>query len=112
MIVMTTNNGDVGIRQAVDALKSGKTATDAIEVGIREVELHRPDRSVGLHGYPNILGYPELDALIMDGRTRNVGAVGAVKGYDGGFGREIGDKGGCNEGHSSVYDGVRSAFIK
>ena len=82
MIVMATNNGDVGIRQAVDALKSGKTAADAIEIGIREVELHRPDRSVGLHGYPNILGYPELDALIMDGRTRNVGAVGAVKGYD------------------------------
>ncbi len=82
MIVMATNNGDVGIRQAIAALKAGKTAVDAIEIGIREVELHRPDRSVGLHGYPNILGYAELDALIMDGRNRNVGSVGAVKGYD------------------------------
>ena len=82
MIVMATNNGDVGIRQAVAALREGKTAVDAIEIGIREVEVHRPDRSVGLHGYPNILGYPQLDALIMDGRTRDVGAVGAVTGYD------------------------------
>ena len=82
MIVMATGNGDVGIRQAVEALKQGKTAVDAVEFGIREVELNRKDRSVGIHGYPNILGVPELDALIMDGRTRNVGAVGAVKGYE------------------------------
>lgn len=82
MIVMATSNGDVGICQATEALKQGKTAVDAVEIGIREVELNRKDRSVGLHGYPNILGVAELDALIMDGRTRNVGAVGAIKGYD------------------------------
>ncbi len=82
MIVMATSNGDVGIRQAAEALKRGKTAVDAVEIGIREVEVNREDRSVGIHGYPNILGVPELDALIMDGRTRNVGAVGAVKGYE------------------------------
>lgn len=82
MIVMATGNGDVGIRQATEALKAGKSAVDAVEIGIREVELNRKDRSVGLHGYPNILGIAELDALIMDGRTRNVGAVGAIKGYD------------------------------
>jgi len=82
MIVMATGNGDVGIRQATTALKEGKSAVDAVEIGIREVEINRKDRSVGLHGYPNILGVAELDALIMDGRTRNVGAVGAVKGYD------------------------------
>ena len=82
MIVMATGNGDVGIRQATTALKEGKSAVDAVEIGIREVEINRKDRSVGLHGYPNILGVAELDALIMDGRTRNVGAVGAVNGYD------------------------------
>lgn len=82
MFVMATVNGDVGIRQAVAALKQGKSAVDAVEIGIREVELNRSDLSVGLQGYPNILGEAELDALIMDGRTRNVGAVGAVTGYD------------------------------
>lgn len=82
MIVMATGNGDVGIRQAVDELRQGKTAVDAVETGIRPVELNRKDGGVGLHGTPNILGISEQDALIMDGRTRNVGAVGAVKGYD------------------------------
>jgi isoaspartyl peptidase/L-asparaginase-like protein (Ntn-hydrolase superfamily) len=82
MIVMATGNGHVGIRQAVEALKQGKGAVDAVEIGIREVEVLREDRGVGLHGTPNILGVTEQDALIMDGRTRNVGAVGAVKGYD------------------------------
>lgn len=82
MIVVAHQNGDVGIRQAVEALKQGKSAIDAVEIGIRAVELNRNDRSVGLHGYPNILGVNEQDALIMDGRTRNAGAVGAVKGYD------------------------------
>ena len=82
MIVMSSHNGDVGIRQAVDALRQGKSAVDAVEIGIREVELNKQDRSVGLNGWPNILGVAELDALIMDGRTRSVGAVGAVKGYD------------------------------
>ncbi|SVC19089.1 uncharacterized protein METZ01_LOCUS271943, partial [marine metagenome] len=51
MIVMATSNGSVGIQEAVEALKQGKSAVDAVEIGIREVEVNREDRSVGIHGY-------------------------------------------------------------
>ncbi|NLG26768.1 MAG: asparaginase [Chloroflexi bacterium] len=66
---------------ARDALRAGGSALDAVEAGIREVELNAADTSVGLGGYPNILGEVQLDAGIMDGSNRAVGAVAAVRGY-------------------------------
>jgi beta-aspartyl-peptidase (threonine type) len=62
-------------------LREGKTALDAIEQGIRAVEGNPEDHTVGLGGYPNASGEVELDAGVMDGRTRASGAVGALKGY-------------------------------
>jgi beta-aspartyl-peptidase (threonine type) len=43
------------------------------------VEANSDDHTVGLGGYPNLLGRVEVDASIMDGRDLNAGAVGAMR---------------------------------
>jgi L-asparaginase / beta-aspartyl-peptidase len=72
---------NIGTQIAWSMLLEGKTALEAIEQGIRAVEANAEDESVGLGGYPNALGVMELDAGVMDGRTRASGAVGALQGY-------------------------------
>ncbi|VAW31434.1 N4-(beta-N-acetylglucosaminyl)-L-asparaginase, putative [hydrothermal vent metagenome] len=81
MIVIASSNGRIGIEAATEILRQGGTAVDAVEVGIRLVELNPEDHTVGFNGYPNILGEVELDASIMNGRTLESGAVGAMTGY-------------------------------
>ncbi len=81
MIVVTSANGVVGIREAVAILRNGGTALDAVEAATRLVEANPDDHTVGYGGYPNLLGEVELDASIMDGRSLRAGAVGALKGY-------------------------------
>jgi beta-aspartyl-peptidase (threonine type) len=81
VIVVASSNGQVGIADAVRVLAGGGSALDAVEAGIRPVELDVTDQSVGVGGLPNMLGQVELDASIMDGRTRAAGAVGALQGY-------------------------------
>src|SRR4051812_21624149 len=81
MIVVASTNGSVGIGAAMEILRAGGTALDAVEAAARLVEANPEDHSVGYGGYPNLLGEVELDASIMDGRTLAAGAVGALKGY-------------------------------
>jgi len=81
MIVIASNNGRVGVPAAMEVLRTGGSALDAVEAGIRLVEDEAGDHSVGLGGLPNLLGQVELDASIMDGRTLACGAVGALRGY-------------------------------
>jgi beta-aspartyl-peptidase (threonine type) len=81
MIVVASKNGLVGIKAAMDVLKAGGSAIDAVEIGIRQVEANPDDHTVGYGSYPNLLGQVELDASIMDGRTLAAGAVGVVQGY-------------------------------
>ena len=81
MIVVASSNGRVGIQAAMDVLKAGGTAVSAVEAGIRLVEANPEDHSVGYNSYPNILGELELDASIMNGRSLESGAVGAMRGY-------------------------------
>jgi L-asparaginase len=54
---------------------------DAVEGGIRVVELDPKVRSVGFGGAPNIIGQMECDASIMCGASLRTGAVGALKNY-------------------------------
>jgi beta-aspartyl-peptidase (threonine type) len=82
MIVIASANGQVGIREAMRVLQSGGSAMDAVEVGIKLVESNPDDHSVGYSGLPNLLGEVELDASVMDGRTLQAGAVGAVRNYE------------------------------
>ncbi|MBN1876534.1 MAG: N(4)-(beta-N-acetylglucosaminyl)-L-asparaginase [Anaerolineae bacterium] len=81
MIIIASQNGYVGIEAAMDILKQGGSAVDAVEAGIRCVEANADDHSVGYGGYPNLLGQVELDAALMNGRDLTSGAVGALQGY-------------------------------
>ena len=81
MILVASANGLTGIGEAMDVLRDGGTAVDAVEVGIRKVEANPDDHTVGYGGYPNLLGQVQLDAGIMDGRDLTAGAVGAMQGF-------------------------------
>jgi len=80
-VVLTNGEGGVGIRRAIDTLMNTGSALDAVEAGIRVVELDPKVRSVGFGGAPNILGQMECDASIMCGASLRTGAVGALKNY-------------------------------
>jgi beta-aspartyl-peptidase (threonine type) len=81
MILVAGDGKNSGSAIAWTLLREGKTALEAIEQGIRAVEANPGDHTVGLSGIPNVLGQVELDAGVMDGRTRASGAVGALKGF-------------------------------
>lgn len=81
MILLAADHQNSGTHLAWEWLRAGRSALDAAERGIRAVEASAADVSVGYGGYPNALGDVELDAGVMDGRTRSSGAVGALRGY-------------------------------
>jgi beta-aspartyl-peptidase (threonine type) len=80
-LIVASDNGGPGMERAIQILRQGGRALDAVEEGIRLVESNPEDHTVGLGGLPNVLGEMELDASIMDGRTLAAGAVGALRGY-------------------------------
>jgi L-asparaginase len=67
-----------GFDTTVAQLQDGAASLDAMVAGIAKVEREAKVRSVGYGGWPNMLGEMEFDAGVMDGTTRDVGAVGAV----------------------------------
>lgn len=67
-----------GFETTVELLKQGGASIDSMVSGIAKVEREAKVRSVGYGGWPNMLGEMEFDAGVMDGTTRDVGAVGAV----------------------------------
>jgi beta-aspartyl-peptidase (threonine type) len=81
MILVTNNEGTVGVPSTVRLLADGAAALDAIEAGIRLIEADPAVRTVGRGGWPNLMCELELDACVMDGSTLRTGAVGALKGY-------------------------------
>ncbi len=60
-------------------LLDGGSALDAVETAVRILE-DCPEMDAGRGSHPTTLGTIEMDALIMDGATLNVGAVAAVQG--------------------------------
>jgi beta-aspartyl-peptidase (threonine type) len=81
MILVTNNEGTLGVPSTGRMLAEGAGALDAIEAGIRIIEADPSVRTVGRGGWPNILGEVELDACLMDGSTLRTGAVGALRGF-------------------------------
>ena len=59
-------------------LQAGGTALDAVEQAVWILE-DCPALDAGIGSYLNTHGDIEMDALIMDGRTLDLGAVGAVR---------------------------------
>lgn len=80
-IVVASSNGSVGIEAAIDILRSGGSAIDAVVVALSLVEANPDDHSVGYSGYPNMLGQVELDASLMEGRGLRAGSVAALQDY-------------------------------
>ncbi|HEX2588565.1 MAG TPA: isoaspartyl peptidase/L-asparaginase [Gaiellales bacterium] len=80
-IMIASERGEVGLPAGIEILAAGGSALDAVEAAVRAVESNPEDHWVGVGGIPNLLGVVELDASIMDGRTRAAGAVAAVRGY-------------------------------
>ncbi|MEJ7901228.1 MAG: N(4)-(beta-N-acetylglucosaminyl)-L-asparaginase [Thermomicrobiales bacterium] len=80
-IVIASANGLIGMQAAIDVLRAGGSAMDAVVAGTRLVEANPDDHTVGFSGLPNLLGEVELDASVMDGKGLRAGGVGALKGY-------------------------------
>jgi beta-aspartyl-peptidase (threonine type) len=80
-IVIASANGIVGIEAAVEVIRAGGTAVEAVLAGTRLVEANPDDHTVGYSGLPNMLGEVELDASVMDGKGLRAGGVGALIGY-------------------------------
>ncbi|HKZ43230.1 MAG TPA: isoaspartyl peptidase/L-asparaginase [Candidatus Hodarchaeales archaeon] len=76
-----TSNASEGLKTGSKMLSEGGSAIDAVEAAIRVVEEDPADWTVGVNGFPNLLGQVELDAGIMIGSSRRAGAVGAVKNF-------------------------------
>ena len=81
MILLTNNEGTVGVPTTARRLAENAPALDAIEAGIRLIEADPSVRTVGRGGWPNLLCQLELDACLMDGDTLRSGAVGALQGF-------------------------------
>ncbi|XP_003415873.1 N(4)-(beta-N-acetylglucosaminyl)-L-asparaginase [Loxodonta africana] len=60
-------------------LASGGSPLDAVESGCAVCEREQCDGTVGFGGSPDEFGETTLDAMIMDGTTMDVGAVGALR---------------------------------
>ncbi|XP_026748172.1 N(4)-(Beta-N-acetylglucosaminyl)-L-asparaginase-like [Galleria mellonella] len=78
-IIVTTWNFQNSTIKAWDILSNGGSALDAIEEGATVCEVLQCNTAVGFGGRPDENGETTLDALIMDGRNMNVGAVGALR---------------------------------
>lgn len=80
-MVIGSERSEAGLPAAMDILRSGGTALDAVEAALRRCEDNLEDHYVGTGGLPNTRGEVELDASIMVGSSRAFGAVAALKGY-------------------------------
>jgi L-asparaginase / beta-aspartyl-peptidase len=80
-MMVASENGQLGLLAAMQLLRTGGRALDAVELACRIVEDDPADHSVGYSGMPNLLGEVELDASIMEGRTLRSGGVAALRGY-------------------------------
>lgn len=78
-VVAANRSGlQIAATSAHKALMEGKTALDAVEIAIRHLE-DDPTFSAGRGGALNSQGEVELDAIIVDGRSLEFGAVAAVE---------------------------------
>jgi beta-aspartyl-peptidase (threonine type) len=80
-IIVASANGSVGMEAAIEVLRGGGSALDAVVVALSIVEANPDDHSVGYSGLPNMLGQVELDASLMEGKGLRAGSVAALQGY-------------------------------
>lgn len=81
LLLVGSANAAIGFPAAMEILRGGGSAVDAVVAAVAAVEANPNDHSVGYGGLPNLLGEVELDASLMDGATLAAGSVGALSGY-------------------------------
>ena len=81
MRILINAEGRAGLAAGIAALQVGRPALEVVEAAIRPVEADPEIHSVGLGGWTNLLGQSQCDAMIMDGGTRQSGAIGGLTGY-------------------------------
>lgn len=76
-LILTNWVGETGLPDAIQTFTKSRSALDAIEAGMITVERDPAIPYVGRGGLPNSEGVMEFDAGVMNGTTREVGAIGA-----------------------------------
>lgn len=78
-LALSSGNGLRATERAMQRMRNGADALDAVIEGVNIVENDPDDISVGYGGLPNEDGIVELDSCCMHGPTHNAGAVGALQ---------------------------------
>ncbi|HXG00665.1 MAG TPA: N(4)-(beta-N-acetylglucosaminyl)-L-asparaginase [Bacteroidota bacterium] len=79
IVAISSGNGLPAVSKAVEMIREGADALDAVIAGVNIVEDDPNDTSVGYGGLPNEEGVVELDAAVMHGPTHRAGAVAALR---------------------------------
>ncbi|HEY1220433.1 MAG: N(4)-(beta-N-acetylglucosaminyl)-L-asparaginase [Bryobacteraceae bacterium] len=83
VVISSANRLNGGVNccaKAMELIKAGSDTLDAVVAGVNIVELDPRDSSVGYGGLPNEDGVVQLDASVVHGPSRRMGAVGALEG--------------------------------
>ncbi len=78
-VVIASANGMAATAKAMEMIKAGADALDAVIAGVNIVEDDPNDNSVGYGGLPNEEGVVELDSSVMHGPTGRGGAVASLR---------------------------------
>ncbi len=78
-IVISSANGTKAVEKAMEIIKQGNDALDAVIAGVNIVEDDPNDNSVGYGGLPNEEGVVELDAAVMHGPSYRAGSVASIR---------------------------------
>jgi N4-(beta-N-acetylglucosaminyl)-L-asparaginase len=79
VVAISSGNGLPAVTKAIELIRDGADALDAVIAGVNIVENDPNDTSVGYGGLPNEEGVVELDAAVMHGPTHRAGAVAALR---------------------------------
>ncbi|MDH3251556.1 MAG: N(4)-(beta-N-acetylglucosaminyl)-L-asparaginase [Ignavibacteria bacterium] len=78
-VVVSSANGVNAVTKAMELIRAGSDALDAVIAGVNIVENDPEDMSVGYGGLPNEDGVVELDSAVMHGPTHRAGAVASLR---------------------------------
>ena len=81
IVLSTWHHGLAANDEAWKTLKTGGSALDAVENGVKVTEADITNRSVGIGGRPDSDGHVTLDACIMNEKS-DCGAVAYLEGID------------------------------
>ena len=81
IVLSTWRHGIAANEIAWKEIQKGRSAVDAVELGLRNTESELENRSVGIGGRPDRNGHVTLDACIMDHQGR-CGSVAFLEGID------------------------------